>query len=307
MSELIRSPLTGEYVVVAPRRGRRPVHYGGIGGCPFCPGSEYMTPPAKLIYVKSIDGSIDRSKDEDTGRRSDWIIRVFDNLYPIFSASPGSVYGYHEVLVESPRHEDKPWSISTEQQALAIQAALERIDALRSDPGIQYVLLFKNYGRSAGASIEHMHMQIAASPILPPRVESELSQYKGGCPVCMLIDESPSIAIYDDIAVICPKASLKPYEVMITSTRHNPDIPRTASYIESLAEALIDVMRRLHSILGEFEFNYWLHYGLSQDHHWHIEILPKTSIWAGLEIGGWIYVNTLPPSEAAENLRKALP
>ncbi|MCS7113166.1 MAG: DUF4931 domain-containing protein [Nitrososphaerota archaeon] len=305
MSKLTRSPLTGEWVVYAPRRGRRPIHYGKIEGCPFCPGNEYATPPAKLLYVRSSDGSIHRFKDGDGGRRSDWIVRVFDNLYPIFSDSPESVYGYHEVLVETPRHEDKPWSISIDQQAVAIQAALERIDTMRSDPKIGYVLLFKNYGRSAGASIEHMHMQIVASPILPPRVESELSSYRDGCPVCMLIRESPSVVSYDDIVVVCPKASFKPYEAMVTSIEHKHDIPRTESYIEALAKALVDVMHRLRLTLGEFEFNYWLHYGLTQDHHWHIEILPKTSIWAGLELGGWIYVNTLPPNEAADSLRRS--
>lgn len=306
MSKLIRNQLTGEWIVVAPRRGRRPIHYGGVEGCPFCPGNERATPPAKLIYVKSGDGSIHRFRDEDDARRSDWLVRVFDNLYPIFSTTSEGVYGYHEVLVETPRHEDKPWSISIDQQALAMKAALERVDTLKLDQNIRYVLLFKNYGRSAGASIEHMHMQIAASPIIPPRVELELSSYRDGCPVCMLIEESSSINSYDDIIAICPKASSRPYEVMVTSIEHKPDIPRTDDYIEALARILVDVMRRLRSILGEFEFNYWLHYGLTQDHHWHIEILPKTSIWAGLELGGWIYVNATPPSEAAENLRKAL-
>ncbi|MEM2739452.1 MAG: DUF4931 domain-containing protein, partial [Candidatus Bathyarchaeia archaeon] len=242
MSKLIRSPLTGEWIVLAPRRGRRPVHYGRIEGCPFCPGNEYATPSAKLLYVRSSDGSIHRLRDEDGGRRRDWIVRVFDNLYPIFSDTPESVYGYHEVLVETPRHEDKPWSISIDQQAIAIQAALERIDTLKSDPNVEYVLLFKNYGRSAGASIEHMHMQIAASPILPPRVELELSSYNDGCPVCMVIEESPSVVSYGDISVVCPKASLKPYEVMVTSVEHKPDMPRTQSCIEALAKALVDVM-----------------------------------------------------------------
>jgi UDPglucose--hexose-1-phosphate uridylyltransferase len=202
-----------------------------------------------------------------------------------------------------------------------LRAYHERIQALKEDPRIKYVLIFKNEGEAAGASLEHSHTQLIALPIVPRTVKDELAgakkhfEMRERCLFCDIIQQEMEdgkrvVAENDAYVAISPFAPRSPFETWILPKRHESNFgPQNGSF-RGLAELFQKVLKQLDSILDGPEYNFMLHTspinGESNEYyHWHIELMPKLTKIAGFEWGSGFYINPTPPEDAARFLREA--
>lgn len=333
-NEVRKDYLLARWVIIAAERARRPSDFmvkreeRFEGVCPFCPGNEHMTPPATLLYLWR-DGVIEKSKDSGCERKKGWLIRCFQNLYPAlkplktYSIKPFRMdpAGHHEVLVESPIHEGHPHLADVSQLKLMVEAYVDRLKELSKHDYVKYISIFRNHGKEAGASLSHAHSQIIATPIIPKLVNEELnaaSKYfklKGSCSFCTILrKESRGPRLIHETkcyAVIAPWASINPFEFWIIPKRHEACLSKASDEeVEGLAHVLREAFGALAKLLNNPPYNFWLHIAPNPSgyefYHWHLEVHPKLSIWAGFEKGFGIYINTVPPETAAQSLREVL-
>ncbi len=276
-TELRRDPLSGRLVVVAPGRSRRPGAFnrapiveqpGERDTCPFCAGHEEQTPPETF-----------RIPDGDV-----WQVRVVPNLYPAFSRQ--------EVVIHTPRHLHSIAQLSGDEVAL-VAAAWQRRARAHEDG---YLHAFVNEGSAAGASLPHTHSQLVWLGGAPPEILREAGQ--NPCPLCALGDDDLVIAERDGVVLRVAWAARMPYHMLVSPREHLPD-PWAGDLLATGLSLAAEGLRRLHGIEGLCPANLWLHH----TRHWHIEVLPRVTILAGLELGAGIYVNPLSPETTAEALR----
>jgi UDPglucose--hexose-1-phosphate uridylyltransferase len=293
-----------------------------------------MTPPAVLVYLES-NGEIRKDKDENGFRPKNWLIRCIPNLYPAFappkeqtdqaqimkSNSFGLAIGHHEVLVESPRHDEDPADAKLPQLVHVINAYIDRLRELSAKPYVQYVSIFRNHGLEAGASLSHAHSQIIATPFVPTIVDKEIAASKnfwnqhGKCVFCEIIKkESKSPRLVHDNArfvVLAPYASVHPMEFWILPKKHDANIlSLTHTEVEAFAETLKASLKALKDLVNDPPYNYGFHLSTNKDaencYHWHLEVYPRLSIWAGFEKSTGVYINTVTPETATAELKKAI-
>jgi UDPglucose--hexose-1-phosphate uridylyltransferase len=217
-------------------------------------------------------------------------VRVVPNLYPALERQ--------EVVVHTPRHVRTMADLDDEELAAVASAWDARREAARAE-GFERVYLVLNEGHAAGASLPHSHSQLFWLRELPPAVVEELPQLEeGSCALCELLrSETNEIAMHGDTVLLAAPAGRAPYELLIAPRSHEAEAAEDALVEASFL--LRDAIRRLHGVEGAVPLNAWLHEG----GHWHVELLPRLSVFAGLELGAGIYVNWLPPEEAAARLR----
>ncbi|HEX6701749.1 MAG TPA: hypothetical protein VF101_13555 [Gaiellaceae bacterium] len=202
-------------------------------------------------------------------------MRVVPNLYPAVERQ--------EVVIHSPRHVRSFAELDDTEVELVAEAWRRRAEA--HPEGYLHALV--NEGREAGSSLPHSHSQLVWLPETPPAVEKERGLRAG-----------EAVLERDGLVVTCPWASRLPYEVLIAPAEPERDGLRSELLAPALG-LLAEMIRRLHRIEGAVPLNAWLHHGP----HWHLELLPRLSVLAGLELGAGVYVNSLPPEEAAARLR----
>ncbi|HMI99437.1 MAG TPA: hypothetical protein VK488_06365 [Gaiellaceae bacterium] len=173
-----------------------------------------------------------------------------------------------------------------------------RLEAAR-EAGFAHPFLLVNEGREAGASLPHSHSQLAWLREAPPEVVAELPRLqKSDCALCeVLRDETLEIAFEGDLSLRAAQAGRVPYELLIAPQAH--DERPAEEDIRGALSLLRAAVQRLHATEGPVPLNAWLHTGA----HWHFEIVPRLTVFAGLELGAGLYVNWLPPDEAAQRLR----
>ena len=311
-NELRKDYVLDRWVIVATGRGKRPDEFRKTreyetkaGVCYFCPGNESMTPP-EISRVREGEG---------------WSIRVFPNKFPAVtldadkSMSATPAYGEHDVIVETPQHDKGLSDLPVEHLARVLEVYSQRIEELSRREGIAYVMAFKNWGREAGASLEHTHTQLVSTPFVPKLVKEELEaarvykSEKGSCPYCDAWKKEVSserlIMQDENIAAFTPYASRVPMEAWIMPKRHVGRLKDLGgNELSSMAAALKTTLGKLKG-LGDTPYNYYLHISPeNEDYHMHIEILPKMAVWAGFELGSEVYINTLTPEAAAEYYRR---
>ncbi len=227
----------------------------------------------------------------------DWRVRVVPNLYPAFER--------HEVIVHVPRHARSLGELDDAELADVAATWRARAEAARAE-GFPYVQAILNEGRDAGASLAHTHSQLVGLREEPPVPARERAL--GTCGVCRVLAEDTALRVSERDGVVClaPAAGRAPYELLVAPLEHEPDgfpSPR----LETALQLLGDGLRRLGAVEGPTPANAWLHTRpRDEDGHWHVEVLPRLTILAGLELGSGIYVNTLPPDEAARALRSVV-
>jgi UDPglucose--hexose-1-phosphate uridylyltransferase len=263
-------------------------------GCPFCEGREAQTPPETLALAS-------RERRPDT---PGWQVRVVPNKFPALAG----VDGRHEVVVHAPRHARSLAELTPGEAGLVAEAWQARAGAARVE-GFGYVHALVNEGRAAGGSLPHTHSQLAWLREPPPGVAKELGL--SPCGVCALLTierESGSGVVWEEegLAVLCPYAGRAPYELLIAPVECEPDAWTTGRLAGGLA-LLARALGLLRMLEGRVALNAWLHTSPFQGDtlHWHLEVLPRLTVFAGLELGAGIYVNPLPPDEAAAALRSA--
>lgn len=328
MPELRKDPVIGRWVIIATERSKRPDEFGSLeekiqkdGPCPFCPGHEDKTPPEILAY-------------REPGTLPDkpgWRLRVVSNKFPALriegqlNRHGEGMYdkmqgiGAHEVIIETPDHHHRLADLDQGQIEDILWAYRDRTLDLKKDPRFKYILIFKNQGKAAGASLSHSHSQLIATPIVPKRVMEELKgaseyyEYKERCVFCDIVsqelrDRLRVIGENDDFVAIEPFASRFPFETWIIPKIHEAHFEEATKHEYSqLAGLLKETMGRLKKVLKVPPYNYVIHTtpyvdDYSKEFHWHIEIMPKLTRVAGFEWGTGFYINPMPPEEAARYL-----
>jgi UDPglucose--hexose-1-phosphate uridylyltransferase len=339
-----------ESVLIATARGMRPKNAeekaprddrAHVETCPFCRGNEAMTPPALFT-----------TPDPDN-----WDIRIVENLYPVLGKPDEEIlsqtihlgmqqsiegYGHHEVVIDHSNHGIRLYEMSLEHLHRLFITYRDRMTTLYENERIRFVLVFKNYGPEAGASIKHTHSQIIAMPVAPQNIQDEMThatqhyQKHGSCIFCNLIDEALTFetTIYDrqsgqvrrkiDVGqfvisknehfiAIKPFASRFEWEVHILPLHHRHSYTHSSDEeLESFAALTLETMHRLEHVVGDVQYNYFLHSAppreamphIQEAFHWHLEIVPRTSIPTGFELGSGLFVNTINPEDAARQLRE---
>lgn len=332
MPELRKDPILGRWVIIATERSLRPIDYkfekdekhSDLSKCPFEEGNENMTPPEILSYRKP------NTNKNDKG----WWIRVVPNKYPALRIEGElekrgvGMYdmmngiGAHEVVIETPNHFSEMDSLDIFQIEEIIWAWRDRVLDLKKDKRFKYILIFKNKGSQAGASLEHPHSQIIALPIVPIRVSQELNgakeyyNFKDRCVFCDIIQQELNqkerlVEENHEFISIVPFAARFPFELWILPKKHSSDfINVTKADVHSLSIVLKRSLKRLKLTLNDPPFNLIIHtapldqYNLDY-YHWHIEIMPRLTNVAGFEWGSGFYINPTKPEDCAKYLREA--
>lgn len=208
--------------------------------------------------------------------------------------------------MHSPRHVRTIADLSGRELRLVAQAWQARAAVAREE-GFPYVQAIVNEGRAAGASLPHSHSQLIWLEAEPPLVaqEREAQSGAGGCVLCrVLVGELEQrmrlVSERDGLVLLCPFAGRQPYEMLAAPAECEQD-PFRSARLSSALSLVADGVRRLRVAEGDVPVNVWLH----ATGHWHLEVLPRFAILAGLELGSGYYVNTLAPESAAGVLREA--
>lgn len=291
--------------------------------CPFCYGNEQKTPPEVLAY-----------RDNGGPNESGWSVRVVPNKFPVLgiegdlSRQGDGIYdkmagiGAHEVIIETPDHR-LPMSEMTEKQIEQVLSAYrDRMNDLKRDKRFRYIVLFKNWGEGAGATLEHPNSQLIALPVTPKSVREELEgarryfEFKERCIFCDIIRQDTASGVRmvtetDRFVVLEPYAARFPFETWIAPKRHEAHFETTdQATLQNLAWVLRSTLRKVDKVLEKPPFNFVVHSAPVQEgdlayYHWHIEIIPKLTKVAGFEWGTGFYINPTPPEESARYLREA--
>lgn len=331
MPEIRKDPVTDRWVIIATERAKRPSELklqpeARRGGpCVFCPGEEAKTPPEVLAF-----------REQGTANDSPgWRVRAFANKFPalqpgiesemveqgMYTAMAGK--GAHEVIVETPEHDKSLEDLSVDEVTEVLRAWHQRYTHLSKDPEHRYVLIFKNAGSAAGASLEHSHCQIIATPLVPVRIKEEIAGAKehfertGRCVYCEMLEREAKagvrqVAETTHYHAFSPYASCFPFETWIVPKRHDPDFGNVSDKeIRDLAEVLVRTLSALAEILDRPPYNLVLHTSPCDEtecppYHWHLEIVPRLTKIAGFEWGTGYYINPTPPETAADALRSQI-
>ena len=328
MPELRKDPIVDRWVIIAAERGKRPSDFRTTAKekkdafCPFCYGNENKTPSE----IRSV-------REPGTAPNTPgWWIRVVANKFPALQIEGDlgrlgeGIYdrmngvGAHEVIIDSPEHDDDISRFDLNRIENVLEVYRERIVDLKKDPRLRYVMIFRNRGEAAGASLEHPHSQLIATPVIPKRVREELDgaknhyDLKERCIYCDVVRQEISsgdrvVEENESFLAFTPFASRFPFETWIVPKSHNSNYEFIQSgEIGDLTVILKNTMGRINLALDNPPYNYLLHTSPCNQsdlphYHWHIEIMPHLTKTAGFEWGSGFYINPTPPEEAAGYLR----
>ena len=315
--ELRRNPVSGKLAIVAPGRAARPQDAPATAGpsapprpagpprggrlsaapaaCPFCDGNEALTPPE--IEARRPAGGAPDSPG--------WTLRVVPNKYPALA-------GMHEVLIHSPDHGVELEDLADEDLTAAVACYQRRIAAQLSG-GAKAATLVVNRGVGSGASLEHPHAQLFATPVLPSLLQDELLEFErhrnryGTCVLCDEIEAAGERLVFDgDHAAWVPAASRFAYELWLAPLEHAADV--RAADPAALGAALRRALVAVRTATAGAPCNLWIHTApadLRGPFHWHVEIAPRLTGIAGFELGTDIAIVSVDPAAAAAALRAA--
>jgi UDPglucose--hexose-1-phosphate uridylyltransferase len=298
MSQLRHDPLSGRDVIVAAARAARPNTFAperagnasGEGECPFCPGNEDATPP-EVARIGPGDA-------DEPG----WLVRVFPNLYPIVDT--------HEVVVLSPDH--RSFAELSDDEAIHVVRVLRDRVRLHLEAGHAYAVAILNHLEGAGASIAHPHAQVFALDVVPMAVEEAVARFRRAGIDLVRADvlDDHIVQSHGEVVTWCPAASVSKYLFRLAHESAGARFDRAGDdIVEAVALALRDSLWRVRDALGDVPYNVVVHTAPrdAEPFHWYVEVTPRLSVIAGFEQATGIFVNTVPPGQAAEALREASP
>jgi UDPglucose--hexose-1-phosphate uridylyltransferase len=334
MPEFRQNLATKQWIIIAAERSKRPHEWGHSrpparevpaysATCPFCPGQEHHT-PAPILTIAAEESA------------EPWCVRVVPNKFPALTTGPGENcqvcsdhdgpylrrrgVGHHEVVIETPLHNHDLPLLPPRHMEHIMEAYCERYNALKQDPTVELVVVFRNHGEKAGTSIIHPHSQIVASSVVPFHVRNKLYEGQryfdnyGRCVYCEMLEYERRagtrvVMENEHFLAITPYASSVPYEIWLLSKHHRATFGTVeADEIRDLAHVLQNLLARLWRLLDDPDYNYVIdtapeHMADVPFYHWHLEIYPKLTTQAGFEIGSGIGINPVTPEDAATQLR----
>ena len=317
--------VTGEWVIYAPSRRKRPQDFHQADkvpetqiNCPFCPNNQ------RDIELSTLELPL---------KSGPWQTRVVANKYPaLLRFHPTqrlahgtylvtSGYGKHEVIIESPQHDTTIATLSPEAVTLVVETYHQRYLALMEDPEIMMVIIFRNHGQAAGASLRHPHSQIIATSVVPRNrrwQEYEAQRYFDQWKRCVYCDmlafelrERQRIILENkSFVAFVPFAAEVPCEIWIIPRRHQADFGNI-SEVEKLdfATILQQSLAKLYQKLNNPDYNYIISSAVryrSEDSqvHWYCQIQPRLTTPAGFELGSGMSINPSVPEVDADFLRE---
>ncbi|MEG4799441.1 galactose-1-phosphate uridylyltransferase [Microcoleus sp. ARI1-B5] len=335
MSELRQNLITRDWVIIATERAKRPDQFANKkklmvavpphrADCPFCVGNEEDGTLETFRLCDSLQDSFPA--------RTGWKVRAIGNKYPALSptAEPLRIssgihrmmsgIGFHEVIVEHPRHDLTTALLSVEEVTDILLVYRHRYLEIRKYPHVETIVIFKNHGESAGTSLEHPHSQIAATPVVPSQFRSRIDaavRYfddTGECLFCRTLEDelaSGERVIFESeyFVAFIPYAALSPFHIWIFGRRHSSSFDDiTDAEITDLADTLQTVLAKLYYGLNDPDYNYSIRSVPTAEQatkyfHWYIAIIPRVTKQAGFELGSGMFINTALPEESAEFLR----
>jgi UDPglucose--hexose-1-phosphate uridylyltransferase len=337
MSRLRKDPIVGRWIIISTERSKKPQDYHieepeddvTPAECPFCGGNESKTPPEIASF----------RAEKTLPNKEGWWVRVIPSKFPVLHVEgslerEGSgIYdwmngiGAHEIIIETPEHAQRLEELPESQVEKILWSYRDRILDLERDERLRYVLIVKNQGLAAGSALNHTHSQIIATPVIPKLVKEKLDgaksyyDYKERCIFCDMIRQelADAVRVVDEtrhFIVFTPFAPRFPFEVWIYPKKHScayADISKEE--IMDFSRTLRNTLQRIGKALDSPPYNYILYtapnrvprsgywHTLSDDFHWHMEIMPRLTRVAGFEWGSGFYINPTPPEEAAKYLR----
>lgn len=325
MPQLRQNIVTGEWVVIAPERAKRPSDFVAMESlkpshssvnCPFCPsgkayGQKLPDPKSKNIYVIANNFPAFLEDESASSSRS---YKVEDGFYNLRPATGG-----HDVIIIKP-HDKQLYDFSTELWGELFSVAKRRYQHWRSIKSARYSMLIYNQGPKAGASVFHPHAQLMASNIIPNQISKELHgsqsyfEENGTCVFCDLIehekrektrviDETP------DFIAFTFYAARFPFEVWLLPKKHLAHFEDTAeALITKLGKMMHRLVERYGKLLHQPSINFFLHdlpnsVEDADYYHWHIELAPRVSTYGGYELGSGTIIDVMSPEEAVKYLR----
>jgi len=306
---LAHDPAVPRTVFVAPCRGARPIEAPGATAaaeCPFCAGHEHRTPDEVL-----------RAPRADTS----WVARIIPNRYPVVEAfavggSAGidtPAHGVHEVLVESPHHHTSILAIDPVDWRTAWSLCQRRLAQLAERGDLAWTTVFKNSGPAAGASLAHVHSQVVGLAFVPPLAAAELEQAgRTADPFAELLAAAAAddrvVAAAADLVALVPPAPRQAYETWVLPRSPRPHFHADTTSVAALADLTRAVVGRLERLAPGADYNWWLHQApllgpVPPRWHWHLEILPRLSGFAGFELATGCHITTTGAVESARRLR----
>ena len=298
--------------------------------CPYCPGNESMT-NLSLLSLVAKDGMLQRLQDSDDSFVKGWSIRVFESSNPVVTTSTENTYsdrplysepayGYHYVIVASPKHSDSLATIDTEQWSNVIVVIQDRLRWLYTQKGVTYVSIVVNHGQDAGSIVDHPHIDMVSFSNIPPVIEEEATathkiyNEKGVCPMCQIVDTETGgprqVLQTEGFIAFCPWAPSHHFEFWICPKKHATSFSKISQKeINDLSLILRSTLGGLTKTVKNLSYNLVFHLSPekknSRQIHWHIEVYPLTNSWSGLERGYGVFVNTTSPEQSGQILGAA--
>ncbi|MFY9910898.1 MAG: galactose-1-phosphate uridylyltransferase [Candidatus Sulfotelmatobacter sp.] len=328
MPELRQNFFTKEWVIIATERARRPEELATrrpsqpvasfVDNCPFCPGNENKTPPEVMRYPAN--------------HSEPWAVRVIPNKFAALSSDIAPTrnlqhlrrridgFGFHEIIIDSPDHSSCMALLPDVHVARILTVFKERYSSLCTDHRINHVTIFKNHGADAGASLQHPHSQIIATPVIPSQVRHRLHEAlrhyddTGECMFCHMVEreveDQTRIVIKSEMFVAMQVfASATPFATHIFPLRHMASFGEiTTVELSDLARVLRTLLAKLYVGLENPDLNFTVRSGPSdyvgaRHFHWYVSVIPRLTRVAGFELGSGMFINTVLPEAAAEFLR----
>ncbi len=328
MPELRQNFFTKEWVIIATERAKRPEELAThrevqpvpafVETCPFCPGNESKTPP-EVMRVPANGGE-------------PWTVRVIPNKFSALSSEVQPTrslqhlrrridgFGFHEVIIDSPDHSRYLALLPDAQVANILRAYKDRYNALSLDRRITHITIFKNHGLDAGASLQHPHSQLIATPVIPSQVRHRLHEALrhyddvGECMFCHMVereieDQTRIVIKSEHFVAMEVFAAATPFATHVFPLRHMASFGDISSVeIADLARVLRTLLAKVYVGLENPDLNYTIRsgpaeYAGARHFHWYVSVIPRLTRVAGFELGSGMFINTVLPEAAAEFLR----
>jgi UDPglucose--hexose-1-phosphate uridylyltransferase len=328
MPELRQNFFSKEWVIIATERAKRPEELVAklaaepvpafVEGCAFCAGNEIKTPHEIMRLPENPS--------------EPWLVRVVPNKFAALSSELQPTrslqhlrrriegFGFHEIIVEGPDHSRSMALLPDAQVADVLRAYQERYNSLSMDARVNHITIFKNHGADAGASQQHPHSQLIATPVIPSQVRHRLFEAlrhyddAGECMFCHMVesemeDQTRIVLTSEHFVVMEVFASATPFATYIFPLRHMASFGDIRSEeVTDLARVLRIFLAKLYIGLGNPALNYTIRsapadYAAARHFHWYVSVIPRLTRTAGFELGSGMFINTVLPESAAEFLR----